>query len=126
MIVIVGLCLGPPNTILPAYIIDCFRDNGASVIGKVNEYNKILNTDIVVVIPFIACNNFVRYILAGIGTLVSSDMAYSMGSGPLYTFCGALLFVSSLLFIIVKLRGNIWRQKHNQQQALKKQQQEIS
>ncbi|KAJ8660379.1 hypothetical protein O0I10_003836 [Lichtheimia ornata] len=98
---IIGLCLGPPNTILPAYIIDCFRENGASVI---------------------ACNNFVRYILAGIGTLVSSDMAYSMGSGPLYTFCGALLFVSSALFIIVKLRGETWRQKHNQQKALKKQQ----
>ncbi|KAI7886725.1 hypothetical protein K492DRAFT_175969 [Lichtheimia hyalospora FSU 10163] len=53
-------------------------------------------------------------------------MAYSMGSGPLYTFCGALLFVSSSLFIVVKLKGETWRQKHNQQQALKEKQEEAS
>lgn len=74
----------------------------------------------------VACNNFVRYILAGIGTLVSSDIAYSMGPGPLYTFCGALLFLSSSTFITVKLKGETWRQKHNQQEALKQQQQEAS
>ncbi|KAJ8660378.1 hypothetical protein O0I10_003835 [Lichtheimia ornata] len=102
---ILGLCLGPPNTIITAYLMDSYRNNVASVM---------------------ACNNLVRYILCGIGTLMSSDMAYSMGPGPLYTFCGALLFASSSAFITVKLKGETWRQKHRQQQALKQQQQQVA
>ncbi|KAL1933038.1 hypothetical protein VTP01DRAFT_8716 [Rhizomucor pusillus] len=85
-----GAGLGAPNIILSTYIVDCFRNRSASVT---------------------ACNNFTRYILAGIGSLVASDMERAMGPGILYTFCGALLILFSSGFIYVRLHGKRWSEK---------------
>jgi hypothetical protein len=70
-----------PNVTLNAYMVDCFRTQGASVT---------------------ACNNFARYIMAGIGSLISSDILTAMGAGPLFTFCGCLLLVAFVFLFIVK------------------------
>lgn len=68
-----------PNITLSAYMVDCFRKKGASVT---------------------ACNNFARYIMAGIGTLVVSDLSRVLGSGILFTLCGCILLIASVSLII--------------------------
>ncbi|KAI9484053.1 MAG: major facilitator superfamily domain-containing protein [Benjaminiella poitrasii] len=79
----IGLALMFPNVTLNAYMVDCFRTQGASVT---------------------ACNNFARYIMAGIGSLIASDFQRALGSGPLFTFCGGFLLLASVnLFIIKKM-----------------------
>lgn len=70
-----------PNVTLSAYMVDCFRKQGASVT---------------------ACNNFARYIMAGIGSLIASDIERAMGNGPLFTFCGCLLLVFSINLVLIK------------------------
>lgn len=70
-----------PNVTLNAYMVDCFRTQGASVT---------------------ACNNFARYIMAGTGSLIASDILRAMNSGPLFTFCGCLLLVAFVCLYIVK------------------------
>ncbi|ORY89925.1 major facilitator superfamily domain-containing protein [Syncephalastrum racemosum] len=82
-----GLSLMVPNVTLSAYLVDCFRKRSASVT---------------------ACNNFVRYIMAGVGSLISSDMQRGMGNGPLFTFCGAVLILFGVNIIIVKRKGPKW------------------
>ncbi|CAO3595282.1 unnamed protein product [Absidia cylindrospora] len=84
----VGLALMVPNVTLSAYMVDCFRKRGASVT---------------------ACNNFARYIMAGIGSLVSSDLERAMGSGPLFTMLGGALLVFSVNLIIIQWKSNDWR-----------------
>lgn len=79
-----------PNIILNAYLIDCFRDKGASVA---------------------ACNNFIRYMLAGIGALVSSDLLRVLGNGFLFTLCGCLVFVCSGAVVLVIHREGKWVKK---------------
>ncbi|CEP08708.1 hypothetical protein [Parasitella parasitica] len=76
-----GLALMFPNVTLSAYMVDCFRKQGASVT---------------------ACNNFARYIMAGIGSLIASDIARAMGNGPLFTFCGCLLLVFTTNLVLIK------------------------
>jgi MFS family permease len=84
----VGIALMVPNVTLSAYMVDCFRKRGASVT---------------------ACNNFARYIMAGIGSLVSSDLERAMGSGPLFTMLGGALLVFSVNLILIQWKANDWR-----------------
>ncbi|KAI9303348.1 major facilitator superfamily domain-containing protein [Cunninghamella echinulata] len=93
-----GFSLMLPNVVLNTYMVDCFRKRGASVT---------------------ACNNFVRYFLAGIGSLVSSDLEKAMGPGPMYTFIGVLLMVFSVNLVLVQLKGNTWRQQKMRKQQEK-------
>ncbi|KAI8371749.1 major facilitator superfamily domain-containing protein [Radiomyces spectabilis] len=82
-----GMALMLPNVTLSAYMVDCFRKKGASVT---------------------ACNNFARYIMAGIGSLVASDLEHAMGDGPLFTVCGVAMIVVSVNLIIVKRKAKEW------------------
>ncbi|KAI7847545.1 major facilitator superfamily domain-containing protein [Circinella umbellata] len=86
----IGLATGPPNIIMSTYLVDCFRDRGASVT---------------------ACNNFTRYILSGTGSLVATDMQRAMGAGGLYTFCGVLIFIFASNVVIVRIKGRTWREQ---------------
>lgn len=56
----------------------------------------------------IACNNFVRYIMAGVGSLIASDIQRAMGNGPLFTFGGALLIVFFINVMIVRRYPKKW------------------
>ncbi|ORX60604.1 MFS general substrate transporter [Hesseltinella vesiculosa] len=84
----VGLALMVPNVVLSTYMVDCYRKRGASVT---------------------ACNNFVRYIMGGIGSLVSSPMQQGMGSGPMFTFIGLLLALFGANLVLIQYKGNSWR-----------------
>ncbi|KAI8331554.1 major facilitator superfamily domain-containing protein [Chlamydoabsidia padenii] len=94
----VGLALMVPNVTLSAYMVDCFRKRGASVT---------------------ACNNFARYIMAGIGSLVSSDLQRAMGSGPLFTMLGGLLALFTINLIVVQKKANGWRLAKQEKQLEK-------
>ncbi|KAI8990893.1 major facilitator superfamily domain-containing protein [Mycotypha africana] len=82
-----GLALMFPNVAINAYMVDCFRKRGASVT---------------------ACNNFARYIMAGIGSLIASDILKALGSGILFTVCGAALFLTAINLIIVEKYPQKW------------------
>ncbi|KAG1055827.1 hypothetical protein G6F43_002235 [Rhizopus delemar] len=84
---IYGLASMAPNVTISAYMVDCFRKQGASVT---------------------ACNNFVRYIMAGVGSLIASDIQRAMGNGPLFTFGGALLIVFFINVMIVRRYPKKW------------------
>ncbi|KAG0174330.1 hypothetical protein DFQ30_004888 [Apophysomyces sp. BC1015] len=86
----IGFALMVPNVILSAYIVDCFRKRGASVT---------------------ACNNCARYIMAGIGSLVASNLQEALGNGILLTICGGALFLASSTLVIIKWKGKGWSQK---------------
>jgi hypothetical protein len=68
-------------------MIDCFRKQGASVT---------------------ACNNFARYIMAGVGSLIASEILRALGNGITFTFCGAILTVASINLIIIKKYSIKW------------------
>lgn len=76
-----------PNITLSAYMIDCFRKQGASVT---------------------ACNNFARYIMAGVGSLIASEILKALGNGILFTFCGVILTVASVNLIIIRKYTSKW------------------
>ncbi|KAI8581539.1 hypothetical protein K450DRAFT_231796 [Umbelopsis ramanniana AG] len=82
-----GFALMIPNVAITAYLVDCFRTRGASAT---------------------ACNNFVRYLMAGIGALIASAIDDALGDGVLYTICGGVLFLSSGLLVIVIAKGREW------------------
>ncbi|KAI8097157.1 major facilitator superfamily domain-containing protein [Halteromyces radiatus] len=86
----IGIALMVPNVTLSAYMVDCFRKRGASVT---------------------ACNNFARYIMAGIGSLVSSSLMSAMGPGPMFTMLGSALVIFTLNLILVQFKANTWRMK---------------
>lgn len=83
----VGFCLMIPNVAITAYLVDCFRTRGASAT---------------------ACNNFVRYLMAGIGALIASSIESALGDGVLYTICGAVLILASGLLQVVIVKGKQW------------------
>ncbi|CAO3679552.1 unnamed protein product [Rhizopus stolonifer] len=76
-----------PNVTILAYMSDCFKAKSASVM---------------------ACNNFVRYIMAGIGSLIASDLDRAIGKGPMFTMCGGLLIVFFLNIVCVKKYHKKW------------------
>lgn len=76
-----------PNVTLSAYMVDCFRKKGASVT---------------------ACNNFARYIMAGVGSLIASDILRALGNGILFTLCGCFLLVASLNLVLIRLYTKKW------------------
>ncbi|KAG2230535.1 hypothetical protein INT48_001187 [Thamnidium elegans] len=82
-----GLALMLPNVTLSAYMVDCFRKKGASVT---------------------ACNNFGRYLMAGIGSLIASDILRVLGNGILFTICGCFLLLASINLIIIKKYTKKW------------------
>ncbi|CAO3664329.1 unnamed protein product [Umbelopsis vinacea] len=82
-----GFCLMIPNVAITAYLVDCFRTRGASAT---------------------ACNNFVRYLMAGIGALIASSIESALGDGILYTICGAILILASGLLQVVIVKGKQW------------------
>ena len=83
----IGVALMIPNVTLSAYMVDCFRKKGASVT---------------------ACNNFARYLMAGIGSLIASDILRALGSGILFTLCGCFLLVASVNLVIIKMYTKKW------------------
>lgn len=83
----IGLALMLPNVTLSAYMVDCFRKKGASVT---------------------ACNNFARYIMAGVGSLIASDILRALGNGILFTLCGCFLLVASLNLVLIRLYTKKW------------------
>jgi hypothetical protein len=46
--------------------------------------------------------------MAGIGSLIASDIERAMNTGPLFTFCGSLLLVAGINLIIVKKFALKW------------------
>jgi hypothetical protein len=76
-----------PNIALSAYMIDCFRKQSASVT---------------------ACNNFARYIMAGVGSLIASEILRALGNGILSTFCGAILAIASINLVIIRKYAFKW------------------
>ncbi|OAD66086.1 hypothetical protein PHYBLDRAFT_152885 [Phycomyces blakesleeanus NRRL 1555(-)] len=85
---LVGVTIMFPNVVLSAYMVDCFRKKGASVT---------------------ACNNFVRYCMAGVGSLIASDIVNAMGNGILFTVCGVALFLASGLILIIIRYAKKWQ-----------------
>ncbi|KAI9016424.1 major facilitator superfamily domain-containing protein [Phycomyces nitens] len=82
-----GIAIMFPNVVLSAYMVDCFRKKGASVT---------------------ACNNFVRYCMAGIGSLIASDLVNAIGNGILFTLCGAILFLATIFILIIIRNSKKW------------------
>ncbi|KAJ8657436.1 hypothetical protein O0I10_006738 [Lichtheimia ornata] len=76
-----------PHVTLTTYLVDCHRSQSASVT---------------------ACNNLSRYIMAGIGTLLSSDLMRAMGNGILFTVAGALVILLGIPLIYIKKRPEKW------------------
>ncbi|KAI9497395.1 major facilitator superfamily domain-containing protein [Zychaea mexicana] len=89
----VGLALMIPNVTVSAYLVDCFSKQGAAVT---------------------ACNNFVRYIMAGIGSLIASDIQRALGTGILYTICGAAMLLISANMVAIRIYGKKWAQKRKE------------
>ncbi|KAG1459776.1 hypothetical protein G6F56_006090 [Rhizopus delemar] len=84
---IYGVAFMLPNVMLGAYMVDCFRKESATVT---------------------ACNNLVRYIMAGIGSLVASALSHAMGEGPMFTFGGALIVLFSINLYLIKRYHKKW------------------
>ncbi|KAG2226713.1 hypothetical protein INT45_001060 [Circinella minor] len=93
---VVGLALGGNNITTSTYMVDCFRTRSASVT---------------------ACNNFVRYTMAGISSLVAADLGHVLTPGILYTLCGATLFLFSGCIIYIQIKGTKQadKEQHNQE-----------
>jgi ATP-dependent protease HslVU (ClpYQ) peptidase subunit len=77
-----------PLVTLSTYAVDCFRRQSASVS---------------------AFNNLIRYIMAGIGSLVATDAENAMGSGALYSMCAGFTAVFFVLVIYVQKNPDKWR-----------------
>lgn len=56
-----------------------------------------------------------RFAMSGVGSLISSDFEQALGPGPLYTFCGALMVVFSVLNVYLVYRGKRQAKKQEQQ-----------
>ncbi|KAI9257650.1 major facilitator superfamily domain-containing protein [Sporodiniella umbellata] len=84
---IYGFAFMLPNVMLGAYMVDCFRKKSATVTG---------------------CNNLVRYIMAGIGSLVSPSLVKVMGDGPMFTFGGGLVLLFSVNIYFIKRYHKKW------------------
>lgn len=54
--------------------------------------------------------------MAGVGSLVSSDLERALGSGILYTVCGGALLLCTTNIIIIRIRGKKWAAKQKQEE----------
>ena len=61
-----------------------------------------------------ACSNLVRFIMAGIGSLIASDIERALGPGILYTVCGAVVILVSGSIIIIRINGKKWAMKRKE------------
>ncbi|XHG01487.1 hypothetical protein AWENTII_004868 [Aspergillus wentii] len=59
----------------------------------------------------VALNNFMRNILACVGSLVTAPLIDAIGNGWLLTIVGLLGFASSSVLFVMKVYGPRWRQK---------------
>ncbi|RUS19762.1 hypothetical protein BC937DRAFT_86956 [Endogone sp. FLAS-F59071] len=84
---VLGFSLMSPNIVINTYLADCFKSRSASAT---------------------ACNNFVRYITAGVGALVASVLVDKLGNGVLYSICGGILLAAAPLLFIVYWNGRKW------------------
>ncbi|KAI9278472.1 major facilitator superfamily domain-containing protein [Phascolomyces articulosus] len=82
-----------PHVTLTTYLVDSHRSRGASITS---------------------CNNLSRYIFAGVGSLTSSDLMRAMGTGILFTGCGALILILGAPVIYVKLNPQKWAAQRKQ------------
>lgn len=46
--------------------------------------------------------------MAGVGSLIATAILDAMGSGPLFTFCGALLLVAASCLLVIKKYTKKW------------------
>lgn len=98
-----------PHVTLTTYLVDCHRSHSASVTGN-HDSNacKCLYSSTNAYVYSIACNNLSRYVMAGIGTLLSSDLMRAMGNGILFTVAGALVILLGIPLIYIKKRPEKW------------------
>ncbi|ORZ00524.1 major facilitator superfamily domain-containing protein [Syncephalastrum racemosum] len=55
-----------------------------------------------------ACNNLLRYIIAGLGTLFSAQLVDALGNGILYTGCAIITLIIASSLIYVKVNSKKW------------------
>lgn len=98
-----------PIVTISTYTVDCFRRKSASVTGKTLylQLADCFHTDIYY--SMIACNNFVRYSMAGVGALIATDMENALGSGIMYSMCAGIIALAFLLIIFVKVCHSKWK-----------------
>ncbi|KAI7857139.1 major facilitator superfamily domain-containing protein [Circinella umbellata] len=89
----VGFSLVIPVVIVMAYFMDCFSRQCSSVL---------------------ACNNLVRFIMGGIGSLTASDIQRAFGPAILYGVCGGIIVLVSGNIIIIRIKGKKWAIKRKE------------
>lgn len=55
-----------------------------------------------------AYNNFARYITAGIGSLIASNILRALGSGVLFIICCCLILLASINLLFLIKHGKKW------------------
>jgi hypothetical protein len=98
-----------PIVSISTYCIDCFRRESAEVTGTVYIFDVAEYTLIHFSIKNIAFNNLIRYIMAGIGALISTDMEDALGPGVTYSVCAGICVVFFALVILVQKNPKMWR-----------------
>ena len=63
---------------------------------------------------FSACNNLVRFIMGGIGSLTASDIQRAFGPAILYGVCGGIIVLVSGNIIIIRIKGKKWAIKRKE------------
>ncbi|KAI8075137.1 major facilitator superfamily domain-containing protein [Gongronella butleri] len=76
-----------PTIFLATYIVDSFKAKGASVT---------------------ACLSLFRFIMAGVGSLIASELESALGNGILFTICGAIVVLLSSLIFYVQANPKKW------------------
>ena len=56
----------------------------------------------------------VRYTMAGIGSLIASDIERVLEPGILYTVCGAIVILASGNVAIIRMNGKEWAMKRKE------------
>ena len=52
--------------------------------------------------------------MAGVGSLIASDIERALGSGILYTVCGAVMLLVSVNMIVIRINGKKWAMKRRE------------
>ncbi|ORX50926.1 MFS general substrate transporter [Hesseltinella vesiculosa] len=82
-----------PTIFLATYIVDSFRSKGASAT---------------------ACLSLFRFIMAGIGSLIASDLENALGNGILFSMCGGIMVLLSLSVFYVMYHPEKWAAEREQ------------
>ncbi|KAG2216730.1 hypothetical protein INT45_007629 [Circinella minor] len=89
----IGFSLVIPVVIVMAYFMDCFSRQCSSVL---------------------ACNNLIRFIMGGIGSLTASDIQRAFGPAILYAVCGGIIVLVSGNIIIIRINRKKWNMKRKE------------